>query len=534
MDPDRVPRASAGRVLLPLLVLVLVAVGLRVAVITWRAQNDPLFHHPLNDAALYLDWAQHVVDGETFGPEGAPYLMAPLYPWFVAGLLTLGGGSPWAITVAQSLLGVLVIVGLFEIGRRLWDLRTGLAAGGLALLAAPPLWFEGWFLSSTLDLFLLVSTVLLTVLALRPGSARRWFLAVGLVVGLAALNRPQHLLIAAGLIAFFARCARGDAGRRWKVPALTLLGVVVVIAPVTVRNLVQSGEFVPISSNGGVNFYLGNHFGADGRFGMPSDWPPRIEDQARFARSRASEIQGERLDWSGTSSYWFGRGLSELSDQAGPLLLEKLRLLFAWREQENNFDATWVHRHLGPGRVLLPSIGVLWILALPALVVFVRRRDGSVTPLVIVLVATVAVCLLFWVGTRNRLPLLIPLALFGGVTLAHLSWLKRPLGIGVAALAFVLVVWPTADREGPAFLTDVARVYAQRGEPAEARRVFEEALAIDPQHLPALNGVALTYMEQGRTEQAIRMLEDIVRRYPGFELGRQNLERMRRVQRGEH
>lgn len=533
MAPDRVPRASARRALLPVLVLVILAVGLRVAVITWRAQNDPLFHHPLNDAALYLEWAQHVVDGETFGPENAPYLMAPLYPWFVAGLLTIGGGSPWAITIVQSLLGVLVIVGLFEIGRRLWDLRAGIAAAGLALLAGPPLWFEGWFLSTTLDLFLLTATLMVTLLAQRPGRGLGWFVGVGLVVGLAALNRPQHLLIAAGLVAFLAWRARGEGSRRWKVPALTLLGVFVVVAPVTVRNLVHGGEFVPISSNGGVNFYLGNHFGADGRFGMPPDWPPRIEQQAPFARARASEIQGEPLDWSGASSYWFGRGMSEFGDQAGSLLLEKLRLVFAWREQENNFDATWVHRHLGPGRVLLPSIGVLWILALPALIEFVRRRDGDVVPLVIVLLATVAVCLLFWVGTRNRLPLLIPLALFAGATLAHLSWLKRPLGLGVAALALILVVWPTSDREGPAFLTDVARVHAQRGEPAEARRVFEEALAIDPQHLPALNGVALTYMEEGRTEQAIRMLEDIVRRYPGFELGRQNLERMRAIQRSE-
>ena len=41
-----------------------------------------------------------------------------------------------------------------------------------------------------------------------------------------------------------------------------LLGAVLVIAPVTLRNYTIGGDFVLISYNGGVNFYLGNNANA--------------------------------------------------------------------------------------------------------------------------------------------------------------------------------------------------------------------------------------------------------------------------------
>ena len=38
-----------------------------------------------------------------------------------------------------------------------------------------------------------------------------------------------------------------------------ILGFALVIAPVTLRNRVVGGEWVPISYNAGINFYLGNN-----------------------------------------------------------------------------------------------------------------------------------------------------------------------------------------------------------------------------------------------------------------------------------
>ena len=48
-------------------------------------------------------------------------------------------------------------------------------------------------------------------------------------------------------------------------PRRSSLGLALAVAPATLRNLAASGEFVvPVASHGGLNFYIGNHAGADG------------------------------------------------------------------------------------------------------------------------------------------------------------------------------------------------------------------------------------------------------------------------------
>jgi lipoprotein NlpI len=88
----------------------------------------------------------------------------------------------------------------------------------------------------------------------------------------------------------------------------------------------------------------------------------------------------------------------------------------------------------------------------------------------------------------------------------------------------VAVFWPTADREGAAFLCDVGRVHAQQGHIDQARWNFRESLLIEPDFPMALNGMALTYMDEGKPDQAIAMLREIIRVHPDFELAKQNLQ----------
>jgi Tfp pilus assembly protein PilF len=50
-------------------------------------------------------------------------------------------------------------------------------------------------------------------------------------------------------------------------PVCTLtIGCLAIVLPVTLRNWRVAGEFVPISANGGINLYIGNHEGAEGLF----------------------------------------------------------------------------------------------------------------------------------------------------------------------------------------------------------------------------------------------------------------------------
>jgi hypothetical protein len=87
----------------------------------------------------------------------------------------------------------------------------------------------------------------------------------GVLFGALALTRPEYLAIA-GLVALvvFAREARGEWRRSLVRAAVFLLGLVVVVAPWTVRNAVALDRFVPISTGGGQVLFAGTYLPSDG------------------------------------------------------------------------------------------------------------------------------------------------------------------------------------------------------------------------------------------------------------------------------
>ncbi len=524
-QPFRYPARTAG-------VLALAAMILRLATILWRRTHDPLFHQPINDAAIYDQWARALLNGQIFGLEGAPFFLPPLYPYLTALLFRLDGGSIWAVTIVQALFGVGTVLGIHRLGCRLYDHRIGFRTGLLALLFAPALWYEGWQLPTSLNLFLLVVILNLLVECLDPDILKRprtnlVFLGLGFALGLAAINRPQNLLLAGLILIWFWWRGKSEGSIPYKPLGLILAALVVAIAPVTIRNLNVSGEPVPLSANGGVNFYVGNFEGANGRFSFPPGFPAYIGQMQAASRQLAQADTGHTLNWRQTSAHWFGKGLGDLAGDPGRAIklgLLKARLLLTWREMENNFVVSWVREKSGPGGWLIPSMGFLWLLALPALVEALRRRGERDIALLIPTAAVIAVCLLFWVSTRNRLPLMIPLAVFAGVSLGTPRLWKSVLNLVLVALLAIAVFWPTADREGAAFLCDVGRVHAQQGQIDQARWNFRESLLIEPDFPMALNGMALTYMDEGKPDQAIAMLREIIRIHPDFELAKQNLQ----------
>src|SRR5690606_17668163 len=92
------------------------------------------------------------------------------------------------------------------------------------------------------------------VTLMRPSVSRAALL--GVTIALNALGRATSLVwmvvTAIGLLRRRAPAPRG------KHLLALVLGAVVVIAPVTLRNWIVERDFVLITANGGLNFYVGN------------------------------------------------------------------------------------------------------------------------------------------------------------------------------------------------------------------------------------------------------------------------------------
>lgn len=206
----------------------------------------------------------------------------PLYPLALAGVSLLGGDSELAHRFLGVPLGVVTIVLLGVVGRRLGGPRLGLVAAALAAVYPLFVAVDGALMSETLFGPLVLLALLAALrLAERPGWGRGALL--GAAIALAALTRAEALLLLGFLalpLAWRARSAPAALG--------ALAACVLVIAPWTIRNLVELHTFAPISTNDATVLAGANcpatYSGIDlGGWNLACISPRRYDDEARQA-----------------------------------------------------------------------------------------------------------------------------------------------------------------------------------------------------------------------------------------------------------
>ena len=192
--------------------------------------------------------------------HAAPFYGQPLYPYVLALLHRLSGESLFGpITLQFAALG-LVVVGTGVLARRAFGtLVDGLAAVAFfaVLLQLEPEHFKiarQLFNENLYMPLVMASLTALVTLALRAEPTRWWTaLLVGVLLGLTAISRSQFLLfVPLGLVIVWLAWRRAGP-YAIAMTVLIALGVVLTIAPVTLRNWIVSGQFVPISSSGGAS-----------------------------------------------------------------------------------------------------------------------------------------------------------------------------------------------------------------------------------------------------------------------------------------
>lgn len=270
-----------GRVgLCALVAVLLLGLGLRVGE-AWDGRA------PVYDAQAYAAIAGNLEGGSGFttgpGATQPSSNYSPGLPLFVAGIYKVSGGVHERFArVVLAVIGTLSVLFAYLTARRLGRIQRTLKKGpprgsnsanaelvpaliGALVVAVYPalLEYQGMLMSEPLAATLLSGGVL-GVLWAWDGGRWRWLLP-GALFGALALTRPEYLAIA-GLVALivFAREARGDWRSSLVRAAIFLLGLVVIVAPWTVRNAVALDRFVPISTGGGQVLFAGTYLPSDG------------------------------------------------------------------------------------------------------------------------------------------------------------------------------------------------------------------------------------------------------------------------------
>ncbi|MFC1851879.1 glycosyltransferase family 39 protein [candidate division CSSED10-310 bacterium] len=510
---------------LPMLLFIfLLAFTIRAIFIHQQSEHNPVFYYPAMDEAYHDQWAQTLIQGKTFQP-GQPYFRAPLYPISLAIFYQLLGRDLYWIRMCQAALGALSCVLIFLLARSFCSLKSSIMAAVLSALYAPLIYFDAQLLITGVAVFL---NVMLLIFLLQARVGRHtfllWFLA-GLVCGLSAITRPNILIFFPVVIVYAFTVRHADHKRlpqKWQHILLFLAGMLVIIAPVTIRNYVESHDFVPISSQGGVNFYIGNNPRADGKTaivpGTRADWWGGYED----SRNIAFKALGETAKDSQISRFWYGEALKFITTepkQWSKLMVRKILYLVGSHEISNNSTIPFMAQYASIYRWLPINFMILAPFGLLGLGLLCGKRDYRLILPCYFLTYSLSI-VLFFVTARYRIPLIPALAIGCGYCLdLFYSWWKnnqyKTILIVCLALSalFGLVNHPGQPRYDFAQAHfDLGVSYAYRGDSTSAILEYIKALNMNSSwDSPAYN-LAIIYEEKNDVDQARRFYQEALMR----------------------
>lgn len=498
-----------------LLALFLGALALRLLYLS-EIRHSPFYDAPVVDAKVFLEQARQIAAGQFWGkPE--PFWQPPLYIYFLAGLCWLFPTSYFtAIRLAQMLLGSGSCLLIYLIARRVLPAGPARLAGILAAAYSMFFYYEGELLAVPLEIFLDLLLLHRLQQALQAGRGRDWA-AAGILAGLAALARPNILLFVGALWAWQAWRARQADPAAWHRPlarrwAQFLVPLLLVVMPVSLRNYLVGGEWALISTNGGVNFYLGNNPDYDHTVAIHpgrqweglvmepvrAGYPGAGEKSAYFYDKAADYILAQPLDWLG-------------------LLLKKLYLFWSGPELKRNQDIYYGRQHstllsalLWDHLIAFP-FGLLGPLSLLGMVLWWRRPETGLLHLYVL--AYSASVIFFFVAARYRMPVLPILLIFAAAALAELWTALRGrdgarlarLGLPLLALLVVLNLRSASDPERDAQLyCDLGEICLRQGDYDRAIQHSLKALELEPDYDYARHNLATAYLYQNHYAEAIR------------------------------
>jgi hypothetical protein len=256
-----------------LLMDVVVILALIMLALPPRLHLAASYNEPIqSEEELYNRYAVPWAQGEGATPRDKEFPWHPLasvthrppgYVVFVGAVYRAAGVENFAaVRRVQSYLDTAAIVLLYVLGALMFGGVTGRVVGATAAVGMAyydfAMLFVARILSETLFSFLMIGGLVLAMAALRYKLPWVTFLAA-YVLGWATITRPFLIFLLPAYVIWIAMAPDYPhltwlARKRGHIVA-AVLGIVLSVGPVTLRNWQFHGEFIPISTNGGYTLF---------------------------------------------------------------------------------------------------------------------------------------------------------------------------------------------------------------------------------------------------------------------------------------
>ncbi len=221
----------------------------------------------------------------------------PGYPFVLALGYRVAGASPTTAVVMNAAFGALTCLLVWRLGLRLGGPRVGLVAAALLACFPSQILFAALVLTETLFTCLVCGLVLAAVALVtgaRPAPTMHWMLW-GLAVGATALVRAESVVLVLVPTAALSLC--GDPRTAARACGAVLAGVVIALAPWTLRNARVFGTFVPTSTGFGRTLWIGHNPAATGgmNVAIQDAMQTALDAAGAHATTPAGELAVDRL-----------------------------------------------------------------------------------------------------------------------------------------------------------------------------------------------------------------------------------------------
>jgi hypothetical protein len=266
-------RHGGAVVLVALTLIVLLGLGLRLD----HALNpslDPgkgtIVAYQGNDSKAYSQIAENLYRTGKYGTDKMlhPADWSPVAPFFYATVYKLTGGvNEEAGRAAVAILGALMVLLVYLLGRRLGGPGVGLLAALLAAIYPTFLDNNEQILNEPIAACTLTAAVLGFLWASDDGRSLWAWLVPGAMLGATALARPEYLPFVAvlGLVALIRVGRRRGYRIGFASVALFVTAFCMVLAPWAVRNYLVLDRFVPVTTGGGKALFVATYLPGQGR-----------------------------------------------------------------------------------------------------------------------------------------------------------------------------------------------------------------------------------------------------------------------------
>lgn len=534
--------------------------------------HSPYFHCPILDEVYIDDLGKNIASGQVIGDKA--YFRAPFYPLVLGAIYSISLEDRFfTIRIFQHILGAIFCVLVFLITKEVFNRLAGIFAGVLAIFYGPLIFYEGEILIEFFFLFLNVLSLYLLILSVKKKSIIFFSLA-GIILGLSTITRPNILLFVPIVFLWIIFLRENKITKSFLYALIFVLPVVLLVGIVTLHNYIIEKDFVLISSQGGINFYLGNNPNSDGMTPKTKkryEWHGRYKDSVEeYSKRYLEEIKSESLSSSEVSNYWYKKAKEYIKRQPFDwlkLMFKKFVLFWNDYEIKNVKNYYFCKRYSLVLRILPLSFGVIATIGLLGLIITIFKKPSYLSILLILYIFIFLISIImFFVCDRLRLPVIVGMIPFAGAGLDYIINLDFKKGKTLLLSMLILLFgglftfvdwyhiksndysqefWSVGncyqklkdyknaidsykksieyDKNFPESYLNLGNCYWQINDYEKAKESYEEVIKLDPQNARAFNNLGVYAEKKNDVEKALAYYKKSVELSPEYSKAKTNL-----------